>query len=177
MPPSPAADRNLLIGILALQMDFVSRDALIAAMHAWVLDKARPLGDILAEQGALKPEHRTLLEALVQAHLAQHGDDPQQSLAALSSLGPARRDLEQLADPDVQASLGVVASARPADDPHATHVQELGEPTSRGLRFRILRPHAEGGLGRVSVARDEELHREVALKEIQACHDDPRSRA
>ena len=41
------ADRNLLFGILALQMDFIGRDALIAAMHAWVLDKAKPLGRIL----------------------------------------------------------------------------------------------------------------------------------
>jgi hypothetical protein len=96
-----STDRNLLVGILALQMDFTGKDALIAAMHAWVLDKARPLGDILAEQGALKPEHRTLLDALVQAHLAQHDGDPSRSLAALRSLGPARKDLEQVADPDV----------------------------------------------------------------------------
>ena len=51
MPPSPCADRNLLFGILALQMDFVSRDALIAAMNAWVLDKAKSLGAILQGQG------------------------------------------------------------------------------------------------------------------------------
>ena len=30
------SDRNLLFGVLALQMDFLSRDALIAAMHAWI---------------------------------------------------------------------------------------------------------------------------------------------
>src|SRR5437773_852426 len=76
----PSADRNLLFGILALQMDFVSKDALIAAMHAWVLDKAKPLGDILALQGTLRPEHRTLLDALVQAHLAQHNGDADKSL-------------------------------------------------------------------------------------------------
>src|SRR5262245_21146990 len=34
-------------------------------------------------------------------------------------------------------------------------------------RFTILRPHAKGGLGEVSVARDERLHRQVALKTIR----------
>jgi hypothetical protein len=45
--PGPSADRNLLFGILAMQLDFVTKDALIAAIHAWLLDKAKPLGDIL----------------------------------------------------------------------------------------------------------------------------------
>src|SRR5262249_33208794 len=58
-------DRNLLFGNLALQMDFISRDSLIAAMHAWVLDKGKPLGQILVEQGTLQPAKRDLLEALV----------------------------------------------------------------------------------------------------------------
>jgi hypothetical protein len=54
--PNSLTDRNLLFGILALQMDFISRDALVAAMHAWVLDKGKPLGRILEEQRALTPE-------------------------------------------------------------------------------------------------------------------------
>jgi hypothetical protein len=44
-------------------MDFVDRDALIAAMHVWVLAKHRPLGDILVEQHRLSAAHRDLLDA------------------------------------------------------------------------------------------------------------------
>src|SRR5438270_1027042 len=108
-----AADRNLLFGVLALQMDFINRDALIRAMNAWVLDKARPLGQILVEQGALRTDAHLLLEALVGKHLEMHGGDPQKSLAAVSSLGSVREQLQKVADPDLQASLGCVPVTRP----------------------------------------------------------------
>jgi len=44
-------------------------------------------------------------------------------------------------------------------------------------RFRVLRHHADGGVGRVSVALDLELHRQVALKELKdQFADDPQFR-
>jgi serine/threonine-protein kinase len=177
--PSPAADRNLLFGILALQMDFVSREALLHGMNAWVLQKDTPLGHLLRQQGALGEAEHGLVEAVVERHLERHGHDAHQSLAAVSSVGSVRRELARIADADVQASLARVAPARPADDdPFATRPGPVGTPTSAGQRFQILRPHAKGGLGEVFVARDEELPREVALKHIQDGHaDDPGSRA
>jgi hypothetical protein len=105
-----SADRNLLFGILALQMDFISRDALVAAMNAWVLEKRKPLGQILVEQQSLNADEHAVLDALVQKHLQRHGNDPQRSLAAISSVGSVRRDLEQVADPDVHASLAHVSA-------------------------------------------------------------------
>jgi hypothetical protein len=140
----------LLFGIVALQMDFISRDQLIAAMNAWVLDKHKPLGQVLSEQGALSAEDHEAIESLVRRHLLRHDDNAERSLAALSSIGRrVREDLSRIGDPDVQASLPAVSATQRDAESTLTY---LGSPTTPGGRFRILRPHAQGGLGVVSVA-------------------------
>jgi hypothetical protein len=74
-PPRATADRNLLFGILALQMDFIGRDDLITALNAWVLQKSKVLGQVLLERGKLAPPRLQLLEALVGEHLQAHQGD------------------------------------------------------------------------------------------------------
>src|SRR5262249_57155708 len=44
-------------------------------------------------------------EALVRQHLKQHGDDPQKSLAGVSSIESGREQLNQIADSDLHASV------------------------------------------------------------------------
>jgi serine/threonine-protein kinase len=175
----PRADRDLLFGLLAFQNNFIDRDALLGAFAAWVADKSRPLDRFLLDRGALTASRHALLTGLVDEHLKLHGDDPRRSLAALSSIGSARRDLEAIPDDDLHASLAHVSVARrDGDDSYGTRYTAAGEPTSTGGRFRVLRFHAKGGLGQVSIALDQELDREIALKEIQDRYaDHPESRA
>lgn len=159
------SDQNLLFGIIALQMDFVRREQLVAATSTWLVDKSRELGDILTEQGALSEADHKLLAPLVSRHVENHGGDPQQSLTSLSSIGSVADDLRSLGDADVEATMSIVPANSSLHEQGADG-QTLESSNTGIQRFSMLRPHAKGGLGMVSVAHDNEVHREVALKEI-----------
>ncbi len=129
--PSPVAERNLIFGLLALQMDFVTREQLLDAMSAWMLDKQTPLGEILCRRGALGARHARTLDTLVEMHVEQHGN-PQASLAALRVEPSIRRDLGQIDDPEVQASLaGLPAQDSPATTEGKSEHSLAALPTTR----------------------------------------------
>ncbi len=173
------ADLDLLFGILAYQVDFLSHDALVGAVTAWLLDQDRPLSRILRERGALTDAHQALLESLVAAHVARHGGDPRCGLAAALAPKAVADIFREVANADIHAAMShVPAGDTTLPDPSATRTSEGNGSAMVGARFFLLRPLARGAIGQVTVALDRELNREVALKEIQPrLADDPASRA
>jgi serine/threonine-protein kinase len=173
-----AIHRNILAGILAFQIDFISREQLISAMNEWALNKRQLLEDILLSRGALDQESHRLICAIVKKHIEMHGGDATAILTKSDSLRAIRDDLESIGDLQINKTLTVACLPKQSSDDAVMLTVAGPLPQFYGRRFRIIRAHAEGGLGIVSLAHDHELNREVALKEIKARHaDDPTSRS
>jgi len=205
---APAAEHDLLVGALALQLDFVTREQLVALAVEPSQWSGRTLIERLQAQGALSRQEVELLEALVVRHLARHDDDATKSLAScpaapelrdlltrienqIHASAPLTRDPLATAPPNLGGSRASTANDSLAASPHAPTIAAPPggappAPAARGTaplsqpaaqRFRIVRAFSRGGLGQVSLARDQELNRDVALKEILPKHaDNPEAR-
>ena len=164
------ATEQLLFGMMALQNGFVTKENLLSVFSIWILDKSVLIQDLLVDRKFLSEPTRDVLAALVSEHLRQHGNDPERSLAAMGDQADLGTELEQMPDPDLFATLVAVRktddTGDSATDAYAT-LPAVSNSANPRARFEVLRHHAAGGLGIVSIAFDRELNRQVALKEIR----------
>jgi len=171
--PEPEAARELLVELVALDLEYRWRRASAEATPLAVPPPPLPLWpkleDYLSCFPALGPLEQLPESLISHEYQVRHlwGDRPERD-EYQQRFASHRSDLKKLLD---EVDRHVAAEWRPSSagsdrSSQADVGQGPGEAEAKAGHYRILRPHACGGLGRVWLAVDEELNREVALKEL-----------
>lgn len=151
-------DRNLLFGVLAVQLDYINPGQLAEACAVWATRKALSLRGTLLEREWITEEEAHDIDRFLERRLRNSN----QSCTDL--LSRAVSD-EQLRSDDSDEAWRSISELMPSTG------YVLGETLDfrpmRRHRYTITRLHSAGGLGRVWLARDPVLNREVALKDIR----------
>src|SRR5262245_9943220 len=102
-------DRNLLCGVLALQMELIDAAQFVEACTVWTTRKNTSLAELLVERGWITAADRGDIERFVQRKLKKHGGDARAGLANVAD--DVKRSLAALGDAEIERSLADLPAA------------------------------------------------------------------
>jgi tetratricopeptide (TPR) repeat protein/tRNA A-37 threonylcarbamoyl transferase component Bud32 len=155
---------ELTLPLLAYQNGFLTREQLLASFQKWLANSGTDFASFLTEEQIVSQDVMDRLRGLLEVHESQ-ATQTNTAVEFFSSVTSLTAELSQIASQFSEDKAISLFSAthelrhRPSTNPIRTFSTEN--------RFRILNRHAEGGLGIVSVAVDQQIGRDVALKQIK----------
>ncbi len=158
-------ERNLLFGVVAFQNGAVDADGLAETCAAWASEPTQPLADLLVDRGLMTDEQKTQVEHAVAHELASHGGDPHATLVATVD-GRSLEAIGEVAGANGVLDVGLAGAAAGQRGHVVLGQLSPGEHEPRE-RYTLTHLHAKGGMGRVWLARDGSLGRQIALKELR----------
>jgi eukaryotic-like serine/threonine-protein kinase len=173
MPTAPD-HQDLLLCSLVRERQLLTDGQLESAVGQWVRNPQQPLLDVLAAQGNFTDAQRAELTAAVERGPIAHPSE-----SPLNDLPSMVRRLLAPHVSDVTLASESAFDTRPHQTTRRPAIAAAPAMLTPGERFDIQQVHAQGGLGVVFLARDQEIDRTVALKQIKsqwADDDDSRAR-
>jgi WD40 repeat protein/serine/threonine protein kinase len=162
-------EKDRLFGVMAAKLGFTSEADAEAYAQTFVRDPGMTLADRWEKEGVLEPEQRKLVDAMVDQAVSVNEGNFEKTLRALG----VRRELDEAlaedADGREDISAGIsfehVGRYRYGDPNHT--VSERGAKKKLfPVDPRAPREIGRGGIGRVLIAYDGHLGREIAVKEL-----------
>ncbi len=172
-------DRRLLFGEVALSLRLVTADELERARSAFSRDPSLSLEGMICGEGEAGVERRALIEKLVDWKIQDSGNDASAALSAFVSSGGSYATALVRGSLDATArTIDAVNGTLPLDGDEAVFADSGDRNKRPGLvvdpetRYTIKSEQGRGQIGVVSLAVDEHIGREVALKELLVYNDD-----
>ncbi|MBW2704335.1 MAG: protein kinase [Deltaproteobacteria bacterium] len=173
-----SAKTDLLFGVLGVQLGLLTPRQVMSAGAEWASDRERGLAERIEESGEVTPEICRMLKDMVADAIQAHGGDSEKTLQALGG------DQAVLLSFGGLSHVTTVESAKRSEgcpEPSTVDFEEdmVTVTAEHPGRYNLCSKDASqqpgdkdaaeigrGGIGRVLVAFDDHLGREVAIKEL-----------
>lgn len=152
-------DRNLLLGVHALQGGLIDAPQFVEACTLWSTRPTVSLADLLLERGWIDARQKAQLELLLDGGRRKHESSATVDLVTSEEATFAQGQAAKAPKPPTRALL-----SPPLENGGAN---SDGRPAMSDERYTLDNLHATGGMGRVWLARDTWLDRNVALKDLR----------
>lgn len=165
--------RFLISYLLAYKLGIVSREKVLVLFDTWSKNKGLDSALILSSQADLQPQQFNALHFLAQQLIQRETDLATTNDDLYGFLDDEfRQRLIELGDAEISPRIQKSSVDRSGDSlfdtvPFDFYSHDSSTKKMGATRFRIIRAHAKGGLGQISIANDAELDRQVAVKHIQ----------
>src|SRR4051794_31946404 len=100
-------DRNLLFGVLALQLELINQEQFADACAGWAIRKDTSLPDLLIERRWITAQDRDEVNRLMERKVKKNQGDVRRSLGTVAD-AQVRDLLRDQADPAIRHSLGAL---------------------------------------------------------------------
>ena len=157
-------DKDLLIGVFAVQIRGIPPHRVAEAVSAWEADPEKPLGRHLVDRGLITEQDLDALARVTNESIQAHGGSAAGVLALFGGEDHVRRVFFGGATSSYldHVDTAPITGGNPAfsDGRGISGVEETPG------RYTLVSHHARGGMGRVLIVHDEYLGRNIALKEL-----------